>query len=160
MTRKTGMDDRQRAKRIAYKYIAYRERSREETANHLSRKEIPEAVIARTLDELTALNYLNDDRFAANWGRLRIDNKKFGKIRVLEELIDKGLNPQLAGKILDEVYLDVDESHLAEISAKKKLAQINDPDTKIKRRRIAQFLQRRGFDSDVIAQTLERLIPY
>ncbi len=159
MTRMTGKDEMSRAKSIACKYLSYRERSREEAANHLAKKEIPESVIAHTLDELTALDYLNDERFAANWGRLRINNKQFGKVRVLQELIDKGLNPQLAEKTLDKIYLDVDEPQLAKISAEKKLAHIKTPDMNKKRRLVAQFLQRRGFTDEVIARTLDHLIP-
>ncbi len=159
MTRINGKDEFKRAKSMACQYLAYKDRTREEIANYLAKKELPEPVISRTLDELTALDYLNDARFAANWARLRINNKKFGKIRVLRELIDKGLDPQLAEKTLDKIYLDVDESVLAKSSAKKKLAQIKTADTNQKRRTVAQFLQRQGFASDIIEQTLDRLIP-
>lgn len=160
MPRNGGKDDVKRAKTIAIKYLAYRERSREEVAKHLAKKQIPEPIILLTFEELTALGYLNDERFAVNWGRLRVNNKKFGKIRVLQELIGKGLDPPLAEKSLDKIYLDVDESLLAKTSAKKKLAQIINPDANKKRRTVAQFLERQGFASDIIEQTLDRLIPH
>ena len=100
MTRMNDKDEFKRAKSMACQYLAYKDRTREEIANYLAKKELPEPVISQTLDELTALGYLNDARFAANWARLRLNNKKFGKIRVLRELIDKGLDPQLAEKTL------------------------------------------------------------
>ena len=154
-----GKDELRRAISIACKCLAYRDRSREEVARHLAKKKLPLPVISEALDKLATLDYLNDERFAANWGRLRINNKKFGKIRVMQELIDKGVDPQLAEKTLDKVYMDVDERLLAETSAKKKLAQINNPDANKKRRSVAQFLARRGFAPDVIEQTIDRLIP-
>ncbi len=160
MAQMTDRDELQRAKSIAYKCLAYKDRSRAEVASHLEKKEIPARVISQALAELTELGYLNDERFAANWGRLRLTNKNFGKIRVLQELIGKGVEPQLAEKTIDKVYQDVDELLLANASAKKKLAQIKNPDAKLKRRAIAQFLERQGFASDIIEQTLDDLTPY
>ncbi len=154
-----GKDELQRAISIACKRLAYRDRSREEVARHLAKKELPPHIISKALDELTAQGYLNDERFAANWGRLRVDNKKFGRDRVMQELIDKGVDPQLAEKTLDKFYMDVYERLLAKTSAEKKLAQINNPDANKKRRAVAQFLARQGFASDVVEQTLDRLIP-
>ena len=156
------MDDRdesKRAKSIAIKRLAYRDRSRKEVADTLTKKGIPQPVIRLTLDDLAASNYINDERFATNWCRSRIENKKFGKFRVRQELVGKGLEPHLVEKVLRETYHEIDELDLAEICAAKQLAKIKNPDKVKRRRRVAQFLQRQGFTSDIIGETLNKLMP-
>lgn len=156
----TGKDESKRAKSIALKRLVYRERSRKEIADHLKKKDIPPQVISRTLDELTALNYVNDERFALNWCRSRVENKKFGKFRVRQELMEKGLEPEVAENALREIYQDVDEYQLAEVCAEKHLAKMKKLDLVKKRRRVAQFLQHKGFSSDIVGKILDKLIPY
>jgi len=49
---------------------------------------------------------------------------------------------------------------LAEICAAKRLAKMKNLDKVKQRRRVAQFLQRKGFTSDIVGETLNKLIPY
>lgn len=153
-------DESKRAKSIAIKRLAYRDRSRKEVADTLTKKGIPQPVIRVTLDDLAASNYINDERFAVNWCRSRIENKKFGKFRVRQELIGKGLEPQLVEKVLRETYHEIDEFDLAEICAAKHLAKMKNLDKVKQRSRVAQFLQRKGFTFDIVGETLNKLIPY
>ena len=152
-------DEFERAKSNAIKYVAYRDRSKKEVVDHLIKKEFPEIIISRTIDELTALGYIDDERFSVNWGSLRANNKKFGKARILKELIEKGVSPPVADKALGKIYLNIDEHLFANTSAKKKMATMQDRDSRQKYQTIAQFLDRQGFGADIIEQTLDRLIP-
>lgn len=149
----------ERAKSIAIKYVAYRDRSTKEVANHLAKKEFSEDIVTRTMEELTSLGYIDDERFSINWGSLRANNKKLGKNRVLRELLEKGVDLQVAEEALEKIYLNIDENLFAISCAKNKLASMQDRDSRQKFQATAQFLDRQGFSSDVIEQTLDRLIP-
>lgn len=147
------------AKTIAIKYVAYRDRSKKEVATHLTKKEFSEDIVTRTMEELTSLGYIDDDRFSVNWGNLRANNKKFGKNRVLKELLEKGVDLQVAEQAVEKIYLNIDENLFAIAIAKNKLASMQDRDSRQKFQATAQFLDRQGFSRDVIEQTLDRLIP-
>jgi regulatory protein len=147
------------AKSIAIKYVAYRERSKKEVANHLAKKEFSEDIVNQTLSELATLGYIDDERFSFNWGSLRANNKKLGKNRVLKELLEKGVDLQVAEQAVEKIYLNIDESLFAITIAKNKLASMQDRNTRQKLQATAQFLDRQGFSSEIIEQTLDRLIP-
>lgn len=68
-----------------------------------------DAVIAK----LKELGYLNDERFAADFTRLRQENEKFGRRRVQQGLMQKGIAAGTANEALAKAYDEVDETALA-----------------------------------------------
>jgi regulatory protein len=149
----------EQAKTIAIKYVAYRDRSEKEVVNHLIKKDYSEATVKQTISELAALGYIDDERFSFNWGSLRANNKKLGKNRVLKELLEKGVDLQVAEQAVEKIYLNIDENLIAISIAKNKLASMQDRNSNQKFQTTAQYLDRQGFSQDVIERTLEQLIP-
>src|ERR1700712_433263 len=49
----------------------------------------------KVVAKLKELGYLSDERFAADFTRLRKENEKFGKRRVQQGLMQKGINQEL-----------------------------------------------------------------
>jgi regulatory protein len=154
-----GKGENELAKSVAIKYVAYRDRSEKEVANHLTKKDFSEATVNKAINELVSLGYIDDERFSINWGSLRANNKKFGKNRVLKELLEKGVDLQVAERALEKIYSNIDENFFATSIAKNKLASMQGRDSRQKLQATAQFLDRQGFSSEIIEQTLDRLIP-
>ena len=148
------------AKSLALRHLAYRDRSAQEVKSHLVKKEFPLPIVTRVIEWLVDLNYLNDERFAQQWGRFRLESKKWGKYRLKQELLFKGLDPELVEETLSGLYNKVDELELALSCVEKKLPAMKGLDLQKKRRRIAQFLQRRGFGGDAVFKVLDQLFPY
>src|ERR1700754_2677905 len=68
-----------------------------------------DAVVARLKEQ----RYLNDTDFAQNYTRLRQENRSFGKRRVQQDLIQKGVHANIINKTLDAAYENVNEEELA-----------------------------------------------
>ena len=148
------------AKSQALRYLAYRDRSAQEVKSQLAKKEFPPPTVTKVMEWLARLNYINDERFAQQWGRYRLESKKCGKYRLKQELLSKGLDSELVEETLSGLYNKIDELELALSCVEKKLPAMKGLDVQKKRRRIAQFLQRRGFSADAVFKTLDRLIPF
>ena len=143
------------AKSQAFKHLSYRDRSKKEVALYLKKKGHPPSVIQTTLQELEELNYINDQRFAMEWGRWRVEVKRFGKKRLQHELSVKGVSSNIIETALTALYDSHPEKDLALACANKKLVSLQGLEPEKKKRRLAQYLQRRGFSSDIIYETLK-----
>ena len=78
--------------------------------------------VSRVLAKLKELGYLSDERFAADFTRLRQENDKFGRRRVQQGLMQKGIAAPLATEALAKQYDEVDEVALArEYVARKRM---------------------------------------
>jgi regulatory protein len=152
-------EELKRAKACALRYLSYRDRSEFEISERLSKKEFAKNIIQETVGWLTGLGYLNDERFALAWSRSRVSTKKFGEYRLRRELSAKGLATETIEQALRIVYAESNEWDLAQACAQKKLAHLKGIDSKSKSRRLAQFLQRKGFASDTVFKTVNKLIP-
>ena len=107
-----------------------------------------DAVCARLKD----LGYLSDTRFAADYTRLRKENEKFGKRRVQQDLMQKGVQKDLIATTLATAYDEVDEVGLArEYVAKKRMKR---PVDQKETARVMGRLMRAGFSSSVIYKVL------
>ena len=148
-------EDVQQARSLAYRYLSYRDRSERETADHLRKKGLDEAVVQETLRYLKEANYLDDRRFAEHWARTRAENKQFGKYRLRQELVGKGLTQDLIDETLDTLFETVREVDLARACVEKKLRSMQDLDPDKKKRRLTGLLQRKGFSSHIIYQVLD-----
>ena len=93
-----------KAKAHALRYLSYRDRSKWELSQYLGKKEHSPSVIQKTLDYLTELNYVDDQRFALQWGQYKINKNKIGKNRLYMELLGKGVNKETIEGILSTLY--------------------------------------------------------
>jgi regulatory protein len=109
--------------------------------------------IAAVVEKLKEYNFLDDAAFAANFTRLRQENQSFGRRRVQQDLMQKGVPTDLANHALDTAYEDVNEEVLArQHLARKRLKQ---PTNDKKAARVMRQLLRAGFSSRTIFKILK-----
>src|ERR1700687_4083893 len=75
------------------------------------RAERPEDVDA-VLVKLKELGYLDDRRCAENYAAARLENQGLGKMRVLRDLRQRRLAPQLAEQVAEKTYQETNEAEL------------------------------------------------
>ena len=150
--RNADLNDKEltKAKNAAYRLLTYRPRSRAELAQKLQDRQFPAGVIEAVLDDLVRFGYVNDRQFAEQFASGRIRLRGFGRRRIEVELRNKGIDRQIINEALAGV-LDIDaEIDTAKKAAERKLNTMKAVDREAKYRRLAGFLERRGFSYDVI----------
>ncbi len=110
-----------------------------------------DAVVAR----LKELKYLSDTRFAADYTRLRKENEKYGRRRVQQDLVQKGVQKELIAATLAKAYEDVDEVALArEYIARKRMKMPGGENGQKETARMMGRLMRAGFSAGAIYKVL------
>jgi regulatory protein len=145
------------AKNQALRYLSYRDRSKLEVTQYLEKKEHPQTIIQQALDALIELNHVNDQRFALEWGRYKINKQKLGKSRLYAELLNKGIDKEVLESTLAILYEDNPETELAIQCARKKMNSLQGVEEDKKKRRLIQYLKRRGFSADIIYQSIKNV---
>ena len=153
-------EESKKARRRAIRYLVYRDRSRNEIICYLKGKKFSANAVDETLAFLEDNDYVNDQRFALQFGRSRIENKKVGRLRLERELRNKGLERQLIDETLSSLYKEYDEREIAMSCAKKKLSSSSPNDSKKERGRLARFLERKGFPTGIVYQVVTHLIQH
>ena len=102
--------------------------------------------------KLKDLGYLSDERFAADFTRLRKENEKFGPRRVQQGLMQKGIAQELANTTLTAAYEDVDEVALAKQYVERKRMKRPEGDKEVAR--TMRRLMVAGFSSKTIWKVL------
>ena len=110
-----------------------------------------DAVILR----LKELNYLSDTRFAEDYTRVRKEHEKFGRRRVQQDLMQKGVGKELVASTLETAYENVDEVVLArQYIARKRMKQPSGENAQKETVRAMNRLMRAGFSSNAIFKVL------
>jgi regulatory protein len=110
-----------------------------------------DAVVAR----LKELGYLSDERFAEDYTRVRKEHEKFGKRRVQQDLMQKGVGKELVATAVESAYEDVDEVALArQYIARKRMKQPSGTNAQKETVRAMNRLMRAGFSSRAIYKVL------
>ena len=107
-----------------------------------------DAVIAKLKD----LGYLSDERFAADYTRLRKENEKYGKRRVQQGLMQKGIAQELTQSTLATAYDEVDEVALAKQYVERK--RMKKPEGEKEVARTMRRLVAAGFSTQTIWKVL------
>jgi regulatory protein len=108
-----------------------------------------ELIIRRLKDR----GYLNDSQYAAYFSSLRRDNQKFGRMRVVTDLKNKGMHGDVIEKAVDAAYEGVSEEKQArEFLRRKRLVK---PRNQKETARIFRQLARGGFGSKTIFTILK-----
>lgn len=118
--RKTKLLDEEGLRNYALRLLGGRAYSmgelREKMRQRAERAESVDGVIAK----LKEAGYLDDREFAENYAAARLENQGFGKMRVLRDLRQRRVAPQLAEKVTEQTFQSTDEIELIEAFLKRK----------------------------------------
>lgn len=141
-------DDLIAAKQVATRQLAYRPRSVAELRGTLEQRGFRHVTIDAVVERFLELGYLDDEAFARRWIANREQLAPRGTQLLKRELRQKGITPDLADAALADADLDDFESALA--LAEHRLSKMGGLERETQRRRIAGYLERRGYGYDVV----------
>ena len=146
-------DARERAYQQAMLFLSYRARSETEIRQNLRKHEIPEPIIEQTLERLRQDGLANDNQFARAWVENRSTFRPRSRRMMVMELRQKGLDEEAVASAVESV----DDEALAYEAAQKKVARYKDLEWNDFRKKLNDFLARRGFSYLVVAPVVTRL---
>ena len=146
-------ESREQAYQQAMLFLSYRARSEAEIRQNLEKHDIPPAVIEETVTRLREERLVDDSQFAQDWVANRSEFRPRSRRALTIELKRKGLGESAIQSATEAV----DESALAYAAAEKRVRRLEGLEWIEFRKKLGEFLARRGFAYDVIAPTVKRL---
>jgi regulatory protein len=146
-------DARERAFQQAMLFLSYRARSESEIRQNLRKHEIPEPVIEQTLERLRQDGLANDNQFARAWVENRTTFRPRSRRLMAMELRQKGLAEEAVSAAVESV----DDEALAYEAAQKRATRFKGLEWTEFRKKLSDFLARRGFSYSVIAPVVNRI---
>ncbi|MGA9270905.1 MAG: regulatory protein RecX [Lutimonas sp.] len=130
-------------------YCAYQDRCHKEVEERLRTYDlIPEArdmILLHLLEE----GFLNEERFARSFARGKFRIKKWGRKRIERELRSRDVSSYNIKQGLSEIDANEYEQTFIDL-AEKKFEQTAEKHPLKKRKKVADFLLRRGFESQKV----------
>ncbi|WP_260984507.1 regulatory protein RecX [Paenibacillus xylanexedens] len=149
-------DERQRTYVQSLRFLEFKQRTRHELKEKLKQKEFAVPIIDEVMERLVQEKLVDDDLFAKEWTRQRMEGQRKGKLWIRQELRQKGIANELIAEVLDDVSEDV-EYDTALIAGRKKWKQVRG-DVQEKKRKTFPYLMRRGFSMDLVRRVMNRLM--
>jgi regulatory protein len=149
----TRNDHFYRCLNAAYQYLGYRPRSEFETRGRLKRRGFDGDCIETVMARLKEQGLVDDMAFAQFWKENRESFSPRSQRMTKLELKRMGV----VSDIVDEVAAGVDDRDSAYQAAQHKTRHWSLYDYQGFRRRLGDYLRRRGFDYEVIKHTVERV---
>jgi regulatory protein len=136
----------------ALKFISYRPRSESEVRQHLKKKELSDSEIENVLARLRNAGLVNDEAFAKYWVETRAAFRPKGKRALKAELRAKGV----AVPDVETALADTNDAEAARQLAVKRAKRLKDLPWPDFRRKLGEYLARRGIDYDTLSEAVER----
>ena len=134
------------ARKILLDQLTGQARSRQELADKLRKKLVPDEVATRLLDRFEEVGLVDDEAFARSWIASRQPGKGLARRALAQELRRKGIDDEVARDALDEIDPD-DEESAARALVRKKLRTLSRVDDTTATRRLVGMLARKGYSS-------------
>jgi len=143
----------QRCLNAALHYLGYRPRSEAEIRERLKRRGFDGGNVEATIAKLREQGLVDDLAFAQFWKDNRQSFSPRSQRLTRSELRQKGV----ASDIIDQVVAEVSDEDSAYRAAMSRARQLPRSDYQSFRRRLSDYLKRRGFGYGVIKHTVERV---
>jgi regulatory protein len=148
-----GEDSREWAYQQAMLFLSYRARSEKEIQQNLRKHEMSDEVIEETLERLRKAGLADDNQFARAWVENRSTFRPRSKKALAIELRQKGINDEA----IQDSLSGVDEEALAYETGLKRATRLMGQEWNEFRKKLSEFLSRRGFSYSVIAPIVSRI---
>lgn len=145
------------AKRKLEQYCVYQERCHTEVQSKLKEMKMIPIAIDDIICHLIEHNFLNEERFAKSYARGKFNIKNWGKNRIIRELKFRKISSYNI-KIALKEFTEEDYLNKLDSISLKKLKTINETNIYKKRKKLAEFLLYRGWESHLVYEKTKALI--
>lgn len=140
-------------------FCAYTERCHQDVVQKLFKLQIPHPEHDHYIAELIEQNFLNESRYTELFIRSKFNQKKWGKLKITQQLLQKGITQRqidlgMGQAIEEDEYRDV----LTALIQQKNNQLPDDVSVFDRRKKIYQYLQQKGFENYKILPLLDVLI--
>lgn len=147
----------EKVRELALQALERRRRTRRELEVVLRRKGVPSMVFAPVLDRLAEVGLINDLEYARVYLERRAAGRPRGARLLRGELQARGISADLIDRALSERKAAHDPVDDAVKALRPWLSKAGRFEPRERRRRLWEFLARRGFSSDVIEEAARRV---
>jgi regulatory protein len=156
------IEDETRAKNLAVNFLSYRPRSSKEIVDHLVKKGFPQTCGDDVVQQLRSARLIDDRKFAELFVRDRIKRKPTGERLLRQQLMAKGILPQDADEIVQQLLSRKSQQDAAIEAAQKKMQLSRNSfkrlDVEKRKKRLLDFLLRRGFSYEIALKALRSTV--
>lgn len=145
------------ARTILLSKLTAQARSRQELAEALAAKAVPDDVAKRVLDRFEQVGLVDDAAFAELWVRSRQSSRGLSRRALAHELRAKGIDKELISGSLEQVQPD-DEQEAARRLVERKLRSTRGLDRLVRTRRLVGMLARKGYPPGVATQVVREAL--
>jgi len=143
-------------KAAAFRLLKIRPRSIAELKEKLGGKGFSLIEVEVVIHELIASGLLDDRAFTRSWINYRLA-RPFGFRRIIQELKTKGIAPEIIEQAVAEIKEGYSSEEVAVELAQRRWQRLPVIDSGKKKKRVMDFLLRRGFELDVVIKILKKL---
>jgi regulatory protein len=147
----------EQAKRALERYCVYQDRCHKEVISKLyDCNMIPEThdiIIVHLIEH----DFLNEERFSKSYARGKFRIKKWGKVRIVRELKFRNISAYNVKTALKEIE-ESDYFNTFNTLALKKFDSITESNPYKKKKKLADYLLYRGWESDLVYKKVSELI--
>ncbi len=155
MTKKTTYN---KALSYAHRLFNYRPRSKKELKERLLQRGYNTAIVNRVTALFKQQGLIDDKNFAKLWASSRMQAKPSSLTSIKQQLFIKGIDSQIIDDTLEQLREDFDEYEVAKNLAEKRIRLYAGVGKLKKKKRLFDYLRRRGFSFDVIYKVLDGII--
>jgi regulatory protein len=139
-------------------FCAYQERCHQDVENKLRSMNIGFQIKENVMLHLLENDFLNEERFAKTFARGKFRIKKWGKERIIRELKFKLISEYNIISALNEIDENEYYTTFNELAIKR-LSELKELNKYKKRKKLADYLLYRGWETDMVYKKIVELIP-
>lgn len=140
----------------AMRLLMIAKRSEHDICTRLKDKGYAPDAIDSILSQLKQMRYVDDSQLAKNYVVYAAPGKQLGRRRLSLDLRKKGVSKEIVSGALESLSVS-EEKKIAREAALNRYRKLSGMDEQVKKKRIYDFLIRRGFDYGVCRSIVERL---
>ena len=138
-------------------FCAYRDRSQKEVEDKLDGMRMISEAKEKIIISLMQEGFLNEERFARNFVRGKFRMKKWGRKKIVMELKKREISNPIIKLGLSEIKETDYRKTLFEL-AEKKEGQLKETETFKKKKKLADHLLRKGYESSLVFDCVNEII--
>jgi len=150
-------EEKKLAKDRALRYLSYRARSVKEVLDKLHKSGFDTDTVDWVIAELKRIKFLDDRQFSLAFVRDKMIIRPMGPQLIRQELRLKGISDELIELAIEEAFIEKSQLEVASMLLNKRLPSVKNLDPIKAKKRLTNFLLRRGFSWEITREALEQL---